>query len=356
MPVPVPGESFTSWVDAVARDSRCYPNQLVVDAWRLRKSRTASMARLDAGLTGRELQQIHAATGIRAEVLNGMRLARYTDQPLPALADLQDEWHAGALSFIRDRFLLRDHSRWCPLCLKESNGRWYLRWKSAWSYACTDHEVFLSAVCPTCYEPQDWIRAGPADRRLFCPGRRFHDSISVRRSSRCSHPLTEVPSTPVTDPVLLSIQKSIDYGFEGSPTVQPGARSALRLFLFPLLVDLILKFRSPDMFHDADPAIASANEEGASQSPSLSQGPTAYYDVAHPLLVAGAIHLGFRLVTGESRHAASEQFVELAYGKIVKHGRAWGSEPEYLPWHQRQLLPPRLSEMLMDRGVIRDSL
>ncbi|WP_420713099.1 TniQ family protein [Streptomyces sp. MMG1121] len=43
---------------------------------------------------------------------------------------------------MRSRFLPRDHSRWCPSCITENNGRWYLRWKVAWPYACTDHEVF----------------------------------------------------------------------------------------------------------------------------------------------------------------------------------------------------------------------
>ena len=51
VPLPVPGESFTSWVDAVARDSRCYPNHLLTHAWRLRASPPSSVGWLEAQLT-----------------------------------------------------------------------------------------------------------------------------------------------------------------------------------------------------------------------------------------------------------------------------------------------------------------
>ncbi|MFD1921566.1 TniQ family protein [Streptomyces beijiangensis] len=50
---------------------------------------------------------------------------------------------------MRTEFRLRHHSRWCPCCIRENCGRWMLRWRLAWSYACLIHEVFLAFRCPS---------------------------------------------------------------------------------------------------------------------------------------------------------------------------------------------------------------
>ncbi|RSO07306.1 hypothetical protein DMH18_25555 [Streptomyces sp. WAC 06783] len=300
------------------------------------------------------LRQIQAATGLGAEILDGMRMARYTDQPIPALAHADDAQVTQALRFIRGRFLLRDHSRWCPLCI---NGRWYLRWKLAWSFACTDHEVILSALCPACHEPQEWIhRGGVPDRRLLCPGRRSGTAAAQsRRPPRCNYPLGDTPSTAVTDLVLLNAQKEIDHGF-GHPAAQPQGGPVRRLFLFHLLVDLALRYRSPGMFDAADPALVTVNAPGAHPSPLSGHGRTSHGDLAHPLVAASAIHIGLQFVTARDRGAAAERFADLVHEKMAGQGGPWGFDLEYVPWHQQQLLPPRLLEALMRRELIRDRL
>ncbi|MET9793784.1 hypothetical protein [Streptomyces canus] len=44
-------------------------------------------------------------------------------------------------------------------------------------------------------------------------------------------------------------------------SAQPGGKSARMLFRFPLLADLVLRLRSPELYQGADPAIASAAAE-----------------------------------------------------------------------------------------------
>jgi hypothetical protein len=41
-------------------------------------------------------------------------------------------------------------SRFCPSCLSERDGRWLLRWRLSWEFACTNHDVLLHDTCPAC--------------------------------------------------------------------------------------------------------------------------------------------------------------------------------------------------------------
>ncbi|MFI8837117.1 TniQ family protein [Streptomyces afghaniensis] len=355
VPLPVPGESFSSWVDAVARDSRCHPRRLLTLGWQLRMPSSRSVSGVETTLSGAELRQIHLATGVPEKALEEMRLSRFFDGPIPAFADEPAPWQAEALRAISTCFILRDHSRWCPLCIAENSGRWYLRWKLAWSYACLNHNVFLSATCPACHEPQERFGVEAADRRLFCAKTRR--VMSTRgRGVRCSHPLTEVPTTPVTDPVLLDTQKWIDYGFGHGASAQPGGKSARMLFRFPLLADLVLRLRSPELFQGADPAIASAAAENIAPYSLYGLGTTAHSDSANPLLIAGAIHLGLQLVTGGDYRAKAERFAELAQRRIRDLPRSWPVDPPDVSLAQSEMMPPTLFRALVGRGLLRDGL
>jgi hypothetical protein len=41
-------------------------------------------------------------------------------------------------------------SRFCPQCLTEREGRWLLRWRLSWAFACTRHHSLLRDHCPRC--------------------------------------------------------------------------------------------------------------------------------------------------------------------------------------------------------------
>lgn len=41
-------------------------------------------------------------------------------------------------------------SHFCPQCLHENEGAWFLRWKLPWTFACTVHKALLFDTCPSC--------------------------------------------------------------------------------------------------------------------------------------------------------------------------------------------------------------
>ncbi|MFD3805974.1 TniQ family protein [Streptomyces sp. NPDC058619] len=41
-------------------------------------------------------------------------------------------------------------SRYCPACLAQSRGRWQLRWRLGWTFACPRHLLLLLERCPVC--------------------------------------------------------------------------------------------------------------------------------------------------------------------------------------------------------------
>ncbi|MFI6700223.1 TniQ family protein [Streptomyces sp. NPDC050509] len=348
VPPPVTGESFTSWMDAVARENLCGRNALLMEFWKVRRSPSSNTHLLAAALSEDDIARISAATGLPAEGITALLIRRYTDG-IPALPT-DGEWYEQARSFIMDYFFNANHSRWCPQCIEDNGGRWPLRWKLAWSYACPDHKVFLNVVCPDCRESQD-SRNWPPDMRLWCPGQ-SRGGEGRRGGKRCGYPLAESTPQPVTDSRLIEVQRWINYGFgEGD---RPGdGRNPRGLFVFPALVDLILRLRTPAMFGDADPVIAQATGD-ESRSYSMFTGLVSYRDQADPLIVAGAIYLADRLMTAKDRRAESDWFAALAREGQEARSR-WDSEPLYVPPGIGQLVYPFVYEALLRQQVIRDS-
>lgn len=77
-------------------------------------------------------------------------------------------------------------SRYCPKCLAQNGGRWDLRWRLSWSFACTEHNCLLLDECPRCHRFQR--RFPPPFRRIPSPGR---CSISNKDTTPCGADLTE---------------------------------------------------------------------------------------------------------------------------------------------------------------------
>lgn len=344
VPLPVQGESFSSWIDTVARENLCWRSTLLAKYWRLRAVPYAG------GWEPRsttELTHISVATGIAMDDLAVMLSDRYLAAGSPALP-VADPWTDGARDFIRTEFRLKHHSRWCPPCVRESNGRWMLRWRLAWSFACPTHEIFLAFRCPSCRSPQD-TRVGPPSRRLTC-------SIPTEpsRSARaCGQSLTDVPVTPVTDTRLLQLQEWIDYGLGDGPRPSTG-RSAKVLLLFPVTVSVVLQLYTPEMLAMADPAIAATTA-----NPSALYGDLAKFygssstGMAHPLVIAGAISLADRLTRGQDRRKAIASFADLARAELAARASRWTPfEPLHFPNRLTQYISPSVLETLTERGVI----
>ncbi|MDJ0340416.1 TniQ family protein [Streptomyces sp. H10-C2] len=345
VPLPVPGESFSSWMDAVALENLCWRSTLLAKYWRLRAVPYAGG--WEPG-SSTDLAHISIATGITEDDLAAMLLNRYFEAGFPALP-VNDPWTDGARDFIGTEFRLTHHSRWCPHCIRENGGRWMLRWRLAWSYACPIHEVFLAFRCPSCRSPQD-TRTGPPSRRLTCS-----IPLDARRSTRpCGQPLTDIPVIPVTDRRLLQLQAWIDHGLGDGPRPTTGP-SAQALFAFPVTVSVALQLRTPEMFTTADPAIAAATADPSRLYNDLAKfhGST---EMAHPLLIAGAIGLADHLTRGQDRREAAATFADLAHAELEARTSKWSPyEPLPVPGRLTRYIYPAVFATLVDRGVIQDS-
>ena len=144
---PLPGEALDSWLGAYAD----LLHVTVRDIFRF--------AGIDCGRAGRgqlsgkpwlhrlgeaDLAALSAATGVPAQALAGMTLARYQGTGLaevtaqPGLPSAPRWWRHLA------------GSRYCPRCLAANGGRWMLAWRIPWAFACTGCQALLADTCPDC--------------------------------------------------------------------------------------------------------------------------------------------------------------------------------------------------------------
>ena len=94
-------------------------------------------------LRDHEAQAISAATGVPVPTLHSMTMARYEQRAImidqaSRRVSLRAMWGRGR------------GSRYCPGCLADTGGRWQLRWRLTWSFACTTHQRLLADTCPAC--------------------------------------------------------------------------------------------------------------------------------------------------------------------------------------------------------------
>lgn len=188
---PLEGEAIDSWVEAIA--VRCgaafgdvaehvsipvdYGSTWIVD------------------LTDDQTTRLTRATAIDPEVVRASTLRRFDGV---------------AIAIDRARRRLRSdipwgrmgptpRSRYCPQCLAHNGGRWQLRWRLSWSFACTEHNCLLVDECPRCRRHQR--RFPPPFSRIPSPGR---CSISNKDTTACGGELADT-----TEAVALSADHRI---------------------------------------------------------------------------------------------------------------------------------------------------
>ncbi|MEV2226320.1 TniQ family protein [Nocardia vinacea] len=161
---PLPGEAIDSWLEALAARHRA-SWQDMLDALGLTQPRSTVTGWI-ARPTPHEVTALAAAT---------------TCDPADIAAATLDRYHGTALRIDPATRKLTafpwspvSSSRFCPQCLAETGGRWQLRWRLAWSFACLHHHRLLADTCPDCRHRQ---------RRLPLPG------LAVPAPGRCASPL-----------------------------------------------------------------------------------------------------------------------------------------------------------------------
>jgi hypothetical protein len=144
---PLPGEALDSWLGAYADLLHVTVRDILrfagIDCSRAGRGQLSGKPWLQR-LGEADLAALSAATGVPAQALAGMTLARYQGTGLaevaarPGLPSAPRWWRHLA------------GSRYCPRCLAANGGRWMLAWRIPWAFACTGCQALLADACPDC--------------------------------------------------------------------------------------------------------------------------------------------------------------------------------------------------------------
>lgn len=138
---PLPGEPLDGWLEAYARRLTITVGDLLA-ALGLRGAGHMAPA-LTVCLRTSEAQQIAALTDVSAARAHAMTLRVFDGH----VVQLQPQRRAVTRSIWWGR---GSGSRFCQQCLIERDGRWLLRWRLSWVFACCRHQVLLHDTCPAC--------------------------------------------------------------------------------------------------------------------------------------------------------------------------------------------------------------
>ncbi len=166
---PRPGQALDSWFDALAHRLQVAVADLLPAIGLARGARRHADRALDVPadcnilLRPAEADAIAHATGTPADKIRAMTLAQYDQRAV--VID-----HAARRVNIRTLWRRAVGSRYCPQCLTESGGRWLLRWRLNWTFACLTHRRLLADWCPHCRRDQRTRASGEHEppRPGFC--------------------------------------------------------------------------------------------------------------------------------------------------------------------------------------------
>jgi hypothetical protein len=166
---PQPDEAVDSWFDALAHRLQVAVTDLLPAIGLSRSTRRYANRARDIPadwtilLREAEADALAHASGVPADAIHAMTLMRYDRRAV--LID-----HATRRVNIRILWGRGVGSRYCPDCLTESGGRWQVRWRLNWSFACLVHRRLLADYCPHCRGDQRTRSSGRHEppRPGFC--------------------------------------------------------------------------------------------------------------------------------------------------------------------------------------------
>ncbi len=213
---PLPGESLDSWLEYYA--GQCNVRHLdLLRAIGLHQAWTA-LEDYTVYLQDDEADRIAIVTGVPVRRLHAMTLQTYDGQATVI------NW--GLRSTKRMELWSRGKgSRFCPRCLHERDGRWSLRWRLSWAFACTKHQILLPHECPGCGTR---VRTGPRSATHEIPP---HQCTALRPTHGvgCRSDLRTTPATAVPpDSPILEAQRWIDAALDQIESDDAPAESVSR--------------------------------------------------------------------------------------------------------------------------------
>ncbi len=205
---PRPGEALDSWLESIAVRLDM-PLRAIIGPLGLARVRAAGNKKVKPPewvvcLRPQEAQHLSAVTGVDAAVLRSMTLQSFDGQAIRL--DL-------ARRAVEPVVLWgRRGSRFCPDCLAADGGRWQIRWRLGWSFACVTHQRLLADTCPRCLRPARLKM--PSLTLVPAPGRCGLPQLGAARklfTPRCDHPLADTPTMRLpTDSPIIEAQQLIN--------------------------------------------------------------------------------------------------------------------------------------------------
>lgn len=331
---PIPGESLTSWVGALAQQQDFEMKLLLRE---LHLDRLGGLSAAEMRLSDPVVRRMEKLTGLDAERLHAMTLARYAGNALPHLPMFSSDgvavqqWHKGA-------WFHHSQARWCPKCLRGPNSpRWLLSWKLPWSFACVDHRAFMVTECQACWDTVDFRHDAPPERT--CENWTDEGEGTYSLGEPCGFSLALGQPVPVSDDSVLALQTRVNAWLDGTPTHEDRTLVALAAVLIPLL--------SPSMVRHGDPLLRYTVRSPRSTTQRQRKGRRPWTD---SLRVAAAVYAADRLLCrGYSSDEVAECIADL---RLLDHRRApWRMDMTELAYGP-SLRPNPFVEPLVQRGLI----
>ncbi|MGW6893533.1 TniQ family protein [Streptomyces chartreusis] len=331
---PIPGESLTSWIGAVAEQQDVKMRPLLRE---LHLDRLGGVSAAEMRLPDPAARRMEKLTGVDTERLHAMTLARYAGNALPHLPLLPadgvvvQQWHKGA-------WIHHSQARWCPKCLRDNTDRrWLLRWRLPWSFACVDHGVYMVTECQACWGTVRFPHDAPPEQT--CGNWTDEGEWTHDLGQPCGFPLIMCQPVPVSDDSVLALQARVNAWLDGSPTHEDRQFVALAAVLIPLV--------SPSMVRRGDPLLQYALRSPRGTSQRKRDGRRPWTD---SLRVAAAVCAADGRV--RRSYAATEVAEWIADHRFIDHRR--------MPWHMDMaelaygpaLRPNPFVEPLVYRGLI----
>ncbi|WNI20028.1 TniQ family protein [Actinacidiphila sp. ITFR-21] len=163
-------------------------------------------------------------------------------------------------------------SRYCPACLADNGGRWLLKWRLGWSFACLDHHLLLVDTCPRCSRTSRHFPA--TTRHPLTPGHCHSPAQDdSSRAVRCGQPLEEAGAIELTaqGPVIAAqkiIENVIASGQADFGVYQDKPQPSLALFGDLRALACVLLRRVPERLVDfVPPEILAAHQHPVPEAP-----------------------------------------------------------------------------------------